>query len=368
MIRDIQIDGQDLDDDYSDDSLFSITSWGADLSFRELIEMYNEEELIKPELQRNYVWERKEASRFIESILMGLPIPSIFLAVQKSQKLIIDGYQRLMTVRDYVDGVFTKDNKVFKLVNTDVINERWRGKTFKELSTEDQRKIKSTTIHAILFEQKHPREGDTSMYQIFERINTGGRTLTPQEIRNCVYQGSFNKLLLRLNKNEIWRKLLGTPVSDSRMKDIELILRFFVMISDDIQKYTGNQISLKKELNVFMEKHVQDDSEMIANFEKKFVETITSINDTLGKNAFNNYTNGRYAKSLNPPIFDAVSVAYFNAIRDKKHISNVPDENHKKLLLNNEFQHAISERTTNMDSIKSRINLANKFLIEEDND
>lgn len=182
----------EVEDNYSDDSLFNIGSWGADLSFREIISMYDENELQKPELQRKYVWDKLEASRFIDSLLLGLPVPSIFLAKSGSQKLIVDGYQRIMTVRDYVKGVFSKDNKLFRLSNSEKINKRWRNKSFNELSVDDQRKIKSTTIHAIIFEQKEPANDDTSMYQIFERINTSGRTLTAQEIRNCVYQGSFN--------------------------------------------------------------------------------------------------------------------------------------------------------------------------------
>ena len=76
----IEVIKSEMEDDYSDDSLFNISSWGADLSFRELVSMYNDNELVKPELQRKYVWDKIEASRFIESILLGLPVPSIFLA------------------------------------------------------------------------------------------------------------------------------------------------------------------------------------------------------------------------------------------------------------------------------------------------
>lgn len=186
----------EVEDDYSDDSLFNISSWGADLSFRELVNMYEDDELIKPELQRKYVWDKVEASRFIESILLGLPVPSIFLAQAGSQKLIVDGYQRIMTVYDYMRGIFSADKKVFKLSNSEKINARWRNKAFSELSTDDQRKLRSTTIHAIIFEQKKPENDDTSLYQVFERINTSGRTLTAQEIRNCIYQGSFISILL----------------------------------------------------------------------------------------------------------------------------------------------------------------------------
>lgn len=84
----IEVIKSEIEDDYSDDSLFNISSWGADLSFRELVSMYNDNELVKPELQRKYVWDKIEASRFIESILLGLPVPSIFLAQSGSQKLI----------------------------------------------------------------------------------------------------------------------------------------------------------------------------------------------------------------------------------------------------------------------------------------
>ena len=92
--------------------------------------MYDEGELLKPELQRNYVWTKLEASRFIDSILLGLPVPSIFFAkVEDEKKLIIDGYQRIMTVYDFVKGVFSGNNQSFKLSNSEAINKRWRNKT-----------------------------------------------------------------------------------------------------------------------------------------------------------------------------------------------------------------------------------------------
>lgn len=133
---------EEEDDGYSDDSLFNIKPWGADLSFRELIDRYEEDELVKPELQRNYVWDRREASRFIDSLLLGLPVPSIFLAQTADEKLlIVDGFQRIMTVRDYVRGIFTRDEKSFALSRTDRINPRWRGKQFLELSESEQRQL-----------------------------------------------------------------------------------------------------------------------------------------------------------------------------------------------------------------------------------
>ncbi|MGA7934349.1 MAG: DUF262 domain-containing protein, partial [Kovacikia sp.] len=98
----------------------------------------------------------------MDSVLLGLPIPSIFLAKTIDERmLIIDGYQRIMTVYDFVRGIFAGDGKVFKLSNSEKINKKWRGKAFSELPESDQRKIRGTTIHAIIFVQKQPRDNDT---------------------------------------------------------------------------------------------------------------------------------------------------------------------------------------------------------------
>lgn len=117
----------------------------------------------------------------------------------------------------YVSGVWREDGKVFRLSRSQKINPRWQGKAFTELDSKDQRKIKSSLIHAIIFEQSHPKNGDTSLFQVFERINTSGRSLTAQEIRNCVYQGDYNRFLIELNEDEDWRILFGSEEADRRM-------------------------------------------------------------------------------------------------------------------------------------------------------
>lgn len=329
--------------------------------------MYEDDELIKPELQRKYVWDKTEASRFIESILLGLPVPSIFLAQSGSQKLIIDGYQRIMTVYDYVKrGVFSADSKVFKLSNSEKINYRWRNKAFSELSVDEQRKIRSTTIHAIIFEQKKPENDDTSLYQIFERINTSGRSLTPQEIRNCVYQGTFNSLLFELNRNEIWRNLFGTVDPDSRMRDIEYILRFFVMKTDDILASSANQISLKKSLNTFMDNHKNDPIEIFEDFKDEFLHTILLVNSSIGENAFRNFTQNGFSKKFHPAIFDAIMVSIFLIDKRGYDIGTISKKKHQELLNNDQFKSAISKQTTNIENIKKRIQLAGVMLFGVD--
>jgi len=315
MAKKVQIQAikSEVEDSYSDDSLFNISSWGADLSFRELISRYEEDELVKPELQRNYIWDKTEASRFIDSLLLGLPVPSIFLAKTENEKmLIVDGYQRIMTVHDYTRGIFSPDGKVFKLSNSNKIHKRWRGKAFSELSPAEQRKIRNTTIHAIIFVQEVPEGGQTSLFQVFERINTSGRSLMAQEIRNCVYQGRFNELLFELNEEPCWRILFGSETPEPRMRDMEFILRFFALQPSEIDSYEGERLSLKKHLNLFMKKYKDMPNDLADQFSRKFKSTVNRINDIWGQSAFHNLSptkEGVLVRKFSPTIFDSISIA-----------------------------------------------------------
>lgn len=369
----LHVISDEQNDDYSNDDLYNITSWGADLSFRELISQYEEGALLKPELQRHYVWDKAEASRFIDSVLLGLPIPSIFLAKTVDEKmLIIDGYQRIMTVYDFVRGIFTGDGKVFKLSNSEKVNKRWRGKAFSELTESDQRKIRGTTIHAIIFVQKQPKDDDTSIYQVFERINTGGRTLLPQEIRNCVYQGSFNSLLIELNTNQKWRNLYGLPKPDSRMRDMEFILRFFALRSRKLldSKEPG-RISLKKYLNEFMGSGEVKRPTELESMQKTFVQVFTLIHDRFGKEAFHNISPKepeKFIKKFNPTIFDSIAISTYIAV--ERGIDDVEEQQYKslrlQLLQNQEYQDLIKIRTTDIERIQKRVSLALQHLYKLD--
>jgi hypothetical protein len=351
----------EANDFYSDDDLFKISSWGADLSFRELISRYDDEELVKPELQRHYVWDKTEASRFIDSILLGLPVPSIFLAKTKDEKLlIIDGYQRLMTVRDYVKGFFSKDRSVFKLSKSEKIHERWKGKAFVELSSDEQRKIRNTTIHAIIFMQQQPANGDTSLFQVFERINSSGRTLFPQEIRNCIYQGPINTLLIELNKNKKWRELWGNEDPDERMRDLEYILRFFGLSDDRVLRETEgpSRISLKKYLNQQMDRLNKE--EFIPNLRSRFVQAIDFIHSAIGKDAFHNISptdSTRLVPVFSPTVFDSIIVSVDIALRNN--VKPFPSANlvNAKLILLNEqtYQELLSIETMKVVNIRKRV-------------
>lgn len=355
------------DDSFFDKSIYNINSWGADLSFRELVTMYKDGDLLKPEIQREYVWDKIEASFFIDSILLGLPLPSVFLAKTKDEKmLIIDGFQRIMTVYDYIEGIFSKDKKVFRLSKSPKINPKWQGKAFSELNELDQRKIKNTTIHSIIFVQVHPKTGDTSLYQVFERINTSGRTLMSQEIRNCVYQGRFNKMLIELNKSEIWRKLYGLDDPDSRMRDIEFILRFFALNSNPFEKDDTGMISLKKFLNEFMDEMNNKDLKFLNALKEEFLNVTKSVFKYFGENSFRNLSEkypDTFTNKFSPTIFDSIMLATSNALKHNKKIDakNI-QARHLKLLKSTKYQYFISTRTTNIENIQGRVSLAAKIL------
>lgn len=358
---------EENDDSYVNDDLYNISSWGADYSFRELVSLYDEDDLVKPELQRKYVWEKPEASRFIDSILLGLPIPSIFLAkTEENKMLIIDGYQRLMTVNDYVKGIWSGDNSVFTLSNIPgKINHRWKGKAYSQLSESEQRKIKTTTIHAIIFEQKQPKDDDTSLYQIFERINTSGKSLMPQEIRNCVYQGNLNTLLFQLNKDLNWRLLFGNLKEDSRMRDLEFILRFFALKSDEIKDSKKGSISLKKILNEFMGAKENNKPETVGIFQQEFTKSILVVKNQFGENAFFNVQSNDLTtirKRFYPTVYDSIMIATTIALSRGADTSKANERNRLELLKDDKFRQYSTQGTMQVEHINGRIELALKYL------
>ena len=213
---------------------YSITSYGADYPVDSLVKRMKNKDILVPSFeheeeleedvdafQRGYIWPRSKADRFIESLLLGLPVPGIFLVKEDSGRLLVlDGHQRLRTLHRFYEG--TIHGRVYALAG---VQERFVGKTYKTLDIEDRRRLDDSIIHATIIKQDEPSEDRSSIYSIFERLNTGGVALQPQEIRMALYHGPFSSLLRKLNTLPEWRELVG-PVS-RRLKDIELILRFF---------------------------------------------------------------------------------------------------------------------------------------------
>jgi len=215
------------DDDEKIPFSYSITSYGADYTIDSLVKRIEDGSIFVPIFQRGYVWKFREASRFIESLLLGLPIPGIFLAKEEDTKklLVIDGLQRLRTLQYFYMGFFEPTKKEFALKD---VQEQFEGITYQSLSSEQRRDLDDSIVHATIVKQDEYSDDNSSIYHIFERLNTGGNQLKSQEIRSCIYHGAFNDLLKELNGNKSWRAIYGDDDSSKiRMRDEELILRFF---------------------------------------------------------------------------------------------------------------------------------------------
>ena len=361
---------EEHNEELSNDDLFNISSWGADPSVRELITQYSEGDIEKPELQRKYVWNKKVASRFIESLLLGLPVPSIFLANIEStgKRLIIDGYQRIRTLHDYIhDGIWRGDNSVFRLVDSNMINNRWRNKTFEELSESDKRRLKNYTIHAIIFEQRRPAN-DSAMFQIFERINTSGVSLNDQEVRNCVYQGAMNTRLFELNQKKEWRVLFGKVTQDNRMIDLELILRFFAMNKPEIYLSNEKNFVLKKILNDEMANN-RSESEYLDRICDDFVNTIEFIYKYFGEEAFYNLQNDlqKIRKRLYPTVYDSLMIATSIALSKGFNPAGEDLKARRMAMLKDEsYRESITQGTMTVEHIQTRIQRALKIVYELD--
>ncbi|WP_206537435.1 hypothetical protein [Listeria cornellensis] len=204
------------------------------------------------------------------------------------------------------------------------------------------------------------------MYQIFERINTGGRSLSPQEIRNCVYHNEINNLLFELNNLKEWRILFKQANNEPRMKDMEYILRFLMFSNENFQGTTA--ISLKKELNLFMDTNKNNiNGSKLELYRRQFIETMTLL-EKINTSSFENLNSvGHPMGRFHPTVFDSIAVATIRAIESNIEIPWLDnreefDRRKKKLVSDTEYIEYITMRTTNTAHITGRIELAYKYL------
>lgn len=333
---------------------YSITSYGADYTIDMLVKRLSLGDIYIPSLQRGFVWDLKRASRFVESLLLGLPVPGIFLSREEpSQRLVVvDGQQRLNTLRYFYDGIFANTGKEFALTG---LESRFKGKTYKSLTDEDRRRLDDSILHATIIRQDEPSDDDSSIYLIFERLNTGGLLLQPQEIRASIYHGEFNDLLKELNSNKNWRAIYGKV--SSRMRDQELILRFLALYfnSDKYEK------PMKEFLNTYMgeNKHLAKDNEIAIR--NAFETTIDLAYKCLGSTAF------KPSRVLNAAVFDSVMVGISRRrssgeITDRKAL----EKRYQALLKNEDFINATETGTSVKTSVDRRIALSTEAFEDID--
>lgn len=201
--------------------------------------------ILNPDFQRNEVWTMDKKCRLIESLMLKIPIPMFYVSAdEKGNFYVVDGLQRLSTIRSFVLGdtfLATKNPALkgngFELENLEFWGKQYNGTNFNGLPINIQNRIVETGFTFTIINPGTPEEVKRN---IFKRINTGGEPLTPQEIRHALYIGESTKLLLKLSKKEEFLKATGNSVKSNRMMDRELILRFLSFIVRSFTNYPKN--------------------------------------------------------------------------------------------------------------------------------
>ena len=290
MINEIELDNQDYEVDEVIDNnklmAYDIAVFYNTYNLSTLMKWWGKK-LIVPDFQRANVWNIKKASEFVDSILRGLPVPSMFIYddMEKNRYLVVDGQQRLNSLYSYIKRGMYGDS-VFRLVGN--IHPNWTGRTFEELDQEDKDRLEDTLLNITVMRQIAPDDGQSSMYLAFQRINTGGIALTAQEIRMAVSYGELARYINQLSADEKLRKWDFLRSKNNRTfgnysQIQELLLKFWAYYFNYPKQYTGS--STREFLDVFFDQQKDFDkpkkkrNSVIYHSKEEFIEVFDAAFD-----------------------------------------------------------------------------------------
>ena len=366
---------------------YELVSSPNDFNTKTLVDFIDSGVVIIPGFQRNYVWDIKRASKLIESIIVGLPIPQVFLYEQARNKfLVIDGQQRLMSIYYFVKERFPRREKLAELrllsdgksnIPSELLSDdgyfgdfqlvlpenspghpnRFHRRRYSSLDEDYQTSFELRTIRHIIVQQIRPH-GDDAMYEIFNRLNSGGVNLTPQEIRRCMFDSGFYEMLYRTNTEEKWRNLVGTRIPDIHMKDVEILLRGFAMLV----KGDSYRPSMVKFLNQFSQDAKSFNSSYLTQLQSLLQSFLDSCRD-LPKDAFHS-TQGRFS----PMIFESVFVAVCSIPYAKQQTisGKITTESLVSLKVDSEFRGATQSKTAERANVQTRLSRAHEVIVVDD--
>lgn len=348
------IEGNSIEEEVAP-ARYDITSYGIDFDVEGVVKRVNRGDIFIPEFQRNFVWKMTESSRFVESLLLGLPVPGIFLAQdpQTSKMLVIDGQQRLLSLKFFYDGHFNPkedatSKRVFKLTK---VQNPYEKLTYETLKEKDRINLDNCVIHATVVKQDSPADDDTSIYHIFERLNSGGRKLTPQEIRTAVYHGNLVNQIRDLNEHPTWRAIFGPP--NDRMRDHELIIRFFAMFEES-ENYKKPMVDF---LNVYTKSNRDLSDDRAKYLSELFKNTIDTFANSIEGKIF------RPARALNVALYEAAMVGLATRL------TNMPIENikvqeaYRQMTDDDTFKELISQSTTDLSNVAERLEISKRIFM-----
>ena len=375
LSEDSRYDDQEEDvDEFVD---YDITTTPNDFNLSTLFSFIEAGALVIPGFQRNFVWDIRRASKLIESLIRGLPVPQIFLyEADRNRFLVIDGQQRMMSIyyffkqrfprpnarphlrillqkHGYIpdevlyDDEYFTDFRLFLPVNEPGKSNRLHGVDYDSLG-ESQFEFNLRTLRNVVIRQNAPKDDDSAMYEIFSRLNSGGVNLRPQELRLSLYHSEFYEMLERINTEPVWRKFLRNPEPDIHMKDVEVLLRIFAMLIDK-DVYAP---SLVKFLNQFSKKSQENTPEQNEYLEDLF-KSFLSATKELSADTFTNKVNGRINIALIEAVFYAASKDCY--AKGELICEPLSAESIRKLETDTQFVSAAYTATTSSRNVSTRL-------------
>lgn len=375
----------DEDDDRDRDVIdYDLSATPNDFNVSTLFSYIESGTIIIPGFQRHYVWDIKRASRLIESLILGLPVPQLFLYEEaKNKLLVIDGQQRLMSIYYFIKQRFPRREarsrlrKVFEMersIPDHVLHDDkyftnfrlqlpaqlpGRSNPLRGLSyaTLGERKIELDLrpIRNVVVRQNAPKDDDSSIYEIFSRLNSGGVNLAPQEIRLSLYHSDFYDMLIEMNGDSRWRKILGNNEPDLHLKDVEILLRIFAMLID-ARNYSPSMV---KFLNQFSRKCQTQDQER-NSYIQQLMNSFLNAASNLPSDAFMNKSTNRFNIAL---IEAAFTAACYEAFDEKRPVKGLlePRALHE-LEIDTQFVDAASRATTQTANVRIRLERGREFI------
>lgn len=324
------------------------------LSISDILRRYKRGEIkIDPEFQRNPVWSDGQQSSFIESVLLDIPLPSLFFNMSKEGIMItIDGLQRIVSLIKFDNGELKlRDLKVLSFLN---------GQTKKELPSKYINYIHDKTIQCHIIRSETP---PLLIYDFFARLNTKGTNLNRMEVRNCLHYGEGSTFLADIAKHNSFVEACSHGISDKRMKSREAILRYYAFKKIGIDQYSDSD-GIDHFLNIALQELNTYPQSKLEKEKKLFIELLDLSLEVFGEYNFRSLTADGHRGRINFCLFE--TVLFFlseHSSSDIKKVKSALLKNYKSLLSNNvEFLESIQRRSYQKDNVEKRFEIINKVL------
>ncbi|MBF0132554.1 MAG: DUF262 domain-containing protein [Magnetococcales bacterium] len=326
------------------------------MSLDTLIKRMKEGEIeLSPDFQRNEVWKVPAKSRLIESLLIRIPLPAFYMdATNEESWLVVDGLQRLSTLRDFI----IKET----LVLTDLeFLEQFNEKKFSDLPRSYQRRIEETQVTVYLIEKGTPND---VKFNIFKRINTGGLPLSSQEIRHALNQGPVTTFLKELAESEIFIKATDKGIRDNRMSDRECVIRFFAFVITPYSQYNGDFDAF---LGNAMARMNRMSSLDLKEMKRRFDRAMSIAIKIFGRNAFRKqFRDKNNRHPINKALFESWSVNLEQLTDHEVAILEIKKKDlidyFMEMMENQEFNNTVTQGTGNFMRVRTRFEIIQRII------